>query len=106
MRADRLLLGLHGAGVVLALCAALVWPRPGQAALMVPLAGGDVHKVLDWAAQENAALLALDSSSGRVVARITDNRSLIAALGQGIMPLAARAPGCRQEGGRQADERR
>lgn len=95
MRADRAVIALHGAGVVLALTAALVWPRPGQAALMVPLAGGDVHGVLEWAASEDARLLTLDSASGRVIARIADNRSLLSALGAGILPVAARAPGCR-----------
>ncbi len=95
MRVERALIGLHGAGIALALTAALVWPRAGQAALMVPLVGADTRTVLDWAAQENARLLALDTASGRVVARITDNRSLLRAVRRGIVPMTARAPGCR-----------
>jgi hypothetical protein len=94
MRADRMLLGVHAAGVTLALTAALVWPRPGQAALLVPLAGGDTRSAIAWAAREDAPLLALDTSRGRIIARITDNASLLRALGEGILPLAARAPGC------------
>lgn len=94
MRADDALLGLHGAGVTLALVAALVWPRPGQAALMVPMAGGDARSVIAWASREEAPLLALDTDRGRVIARITDNASLLHALGEGILPLAVREPGC------------
>lgn len=94
MRADRTLLGLHATGAVLALAAALVWPRPGQAALLVPLNGSDARGVIAWAQREDAPLLALDTSRGRVIARITDNAGLLRALGHGILPLAARAPGC------------
>lgn len=94
MHADRALLGLHAAGVILALAAALVWPRPGQAALLVPLGGSDARELIAWAAREEAPLLALDTSRGRVIARVTDNASLLRALRQGILPLAARAPGC------------
>ena len=58
---------------MLALVAALVWPRPGQAALRVPLGGSDTRSV---------------------IARITGNAGLLRALGEGILPLAVRAPGC------------
>jgi len=97
MRAEQAVLGLHGAGVTLALAAALVWPRPGQAALMVPLNGADMRDAIAWAAREKAPLLALDTRRGRVIARITTNASLARALGEGILPLAARAPGCRPD---------
>jgi hypothetical protein len=97
MRADRVLLGVHAAGVTLALTAALVWPRPGQAALLVPLGATDTRAAIAWAAQEDAPLLALDTSRGRIIARITDNASLMRALRHGILPLAARAPGCNAE---------
>lgn len=94
MRSERALIGLHGAAVVLALSAATVWPRPGQAALMVPLGTGDLGTVLRWADREKAPLLTLDSTNGRVIARIDDNRSLLSAIGSGIVPIAARAGGC------------
>lgn len=96
MRADRAVLGLHGTGVLVALAAALVWPRPGQAALMVPLAGNDMRSVLHWAAAEDARLLTINTDTGRVIARISDNHSLMRAVGAGILPVAARAPGCQQ----------
>ncbi|ASJ90834.1 hypothetical protein [Porphyrobacter sp. CACIAM 03H1] len=99
MRLERALIGLHAAGVVFALVAALAWPRPGQAALLVPLGTGGLRGVLAWADRTGAPLLALDSASGRVIARISDNRSLLHALSQGIVPVAARAPGCRSDGG-------
>lgn len=102
MGVERALLCLHGTGVALALTAALVWPRAGQAALLVPLGRADTRTLLDWAAQENAPLLALDTASGRVVARITDSRSLLRGIAQGIVPLAARAPGCSANSRRQA----
>lgn len=79
---------------MLALVAALVWPRPGQAALLVPLGGSDTRSVIAWAAREEAPLLALDTTRGRVIARITGNADLLRALGEGILPLAVRAPGC------------
>ncbi len=94
MRSERVLVGLHGAAVVLALSAATVWPRPGQTALMVPLGAGDLGTVLRWADRQNAPLIVLDSTSGRVIARISDNHSLLSAIGSGIMPIAARAAGC------------
>lgn len=97
MRDGRAVFGLHAAGAVLALAAAFVWPRAGQAALMVPLGGADTRTVIGWAAQENAPLLALDTTSGRVIARMADNRSMLRALGQGIIPIAAPAPGCRSD---------
>jgi hypothetical protein len=96
MRSDRALIGLHAVSVALAGAAALVWPRPGQAALMVPIGPADMASVLRWADREKAALMRLDSASGRVVVRITDNRSLVRALGAGIVPVATRAPGCQE----------
>lgn len=98
MPPERALIGLHGAGITLALAAVLLSPRPGQAALMVPLASNDLHSVLRWADREDAALLRLDTSRGRVIARISDHNSLIRALGSGIVPVAVRAPGCAPTG--------
>lgn len=97
MRADRTLLGLHATGAVLALAAALVWPRPGQAALLVPLGTGDARALIAWAEHEDAPLLALDTTRGRVIARVTDNAGLLRALSRGILPLAVRTPGCDAE---------
>ncbi len=96
MRGDRAMLGLHGAGVMIAVAAALVWPRPGQAALMVPVGDSGMRGVVAWADGEDATLLALDTTNGRAIARITDNRSIVRAIKAGILPIAARAPGCVQ----------
>lgn len=95
MRADRRMIALHGSAAVLTLVAALVWPRAGQAALLVPLAGNDLGTVLRWADSQSAPLLALDTTNGRVIARISSNRSLLSAVGSGIVPIAARNPDCR-----------
>lgn len=97
MPADRALFALHGLALVLALAAALVWPRAGQAALMVPLGRSDIGSALRWADAEQAQLLALDPARGRVIARISSNESLLHALAFGLVPVAARAPGCKQQ---------
>lgn len=94
MHTERALLGLHGAAAVLALVAATLAPRAGEAALLVPLAGGDLAPTLAWARAEGAPLLELDTARGRVVARLADNRSLLSALGAGLLPLAAGARDC------------
>lgn len=94
MPTDRALIAAHTLGACLALGAALFWPRPGQAALLVPVAGHDLSAALHWADREAAPLLALDTANGRVIARVTDNASLLHALGQGLVPIAARSTGC------------
>jgi hypothetical protein len=94
MSADRIIIAVHGAAVLLALAAALVWPRAGQAALMVPFGGSDIATVLRWADAEQAPLLSLDPGSGRVIARISTNRSLLSAISHGIVPIAVRGTGC------------
>ena len=94
MQLERALIGLHAVSVVFALVAALAWPRPGQAALLVPLGDTGLGDVLAWADRTDAPLLALDTASGRVIARIEDSSSLPGALASGILPIAARAPAC------------
>lgn len=94
MRAEGALIALHSGAVLLSLLAALIWPRAGQAALLVPIGGQDLSSALGWVAQERAELLELDSASGRIVARISDSGSTWRAISSGIMPIASRAPGC------------
>ena len=94
MPGDLALVGCHTTAVLSALAAALYCPLPGQAALMVPLGRNDLTTVLEWAENENAALLALDSTKGRVVARINSHNSLHGAIAAGILPVKVRAPGC------------
>jgi hypothetical protein len=94
---ERALFALHGFALVLALAAALVWPRAGQAALLVPMGHSDIGGALRWADAEQAQLLALDSARGRVIARISSNDSVVRALAFGLIPVAARAPGCKPQ---------
>lgn len=94
MQSDGALIGLHAATMFTALAAAIYCPMPGEAALMVPLGRNDLAAVLRWAEHEDAALLALDSSSGRVIARMSTNHSLLEAIAAGIVPIKVRAPGC------------
>lgn len=90
------MIGLHGAAVILALGTATVAPRAGEAALMLPIANRDLGAVLDWADHEGASLLEIDTATGRVIARVPDDTSLIHAVAAGILPIAATAPNCRQ----------
>lgn len=94
MASDRLIVAFHAAAVALALTAALFWPRAGQAALLVPLGSGGMRSVLQWADHAHAPLLAIDSTTGRVIARIVDNQSLFSAIGAGILPVATQTAGC------------
>jgi hypothetical protein len=95
--ADRALIGLHACALLLAFTAALAWPRSGQAALMVPIGHRDVRAALRWADAEQAPLLALDPARGRVIARLSSNDSVLRALASGLVPVAARAPGCQPQ---------
>lgn len=97
MRVDAALLSLQAAAIVLAMGAALVWPRAGQVALMVPLGTNDLRDVVRWADRENTELIAMDSTSGRILVRVPSNRSLLMALGSGLLPMAARAGGCKPD---------
>ncbi|MCX9148558.1 hypothetical protein [Erythrobacter sp. WG] len=91
---DRALVALHAVAVVLALAAATVWPRAGQAAILVPVAGDDLRGVIGWTQREGIAVLELDTARDRIVARFPDNRSLLRALSAGLVPIGARAATC------------
>lgn len=99
MKADHRLFALHGAAACFALVAALAWPRAGQAALLVPIGTSDLGTVLRWADREDASLLQIDTGKGRVVARVSSDASLLNAIGEGILPIAARTPSCRPQQG-------
>lgn len=94
MPASRLTIGLHAGSMVLALAAALACPRPGQAALLVPLGDNGLRETLHWAASHDAALIAIDSSSGQATIRLPSNHSVFSAFRAGIVPIAARAATC------------
>lgn len=99
MKAERALIALHSGAVMLSLTAALFWPRTGQAALLVPIGAHEFGSALNWVDREQAELLELDSTNGRIVARIADNGSAWRAIASGIVPIASRAPGCAPAGG-------
>ncbi|QDH35371.1 hypothetical protein [Porphyrobacter sp. YT40] len=92
MGRDTAMFALHACAAGFTLVAALLWPRAGEAALLVPVGGQDVASLTHFAAREGAPLLELDS--GRVIARLDDRGSPLRALSEGILPLAASARGC------------
>lgn len=94
MRTDRAVMALHAGALPFALAAALLWPRAGQAALLIPLGQSDLVAVFAWAEAEDAALLTVDPARSRVIARIPSNRSLLNAIRSGIVPIATRTAGC------------
>lgn len=94
MPANRLTIGLHAGSMALALTAALACPRPGQAALLVPLGSNGLPEAVHWAASHDAALIAIDSVSGQATIRLPSNHSLFSAFRAGIIPIAARAATC------------
>lgn len=94
MQTERVLCACHVGAVLLALTAALIWPRPGQAVLLVPFGNSGVEAALHWANSENAELLELDTASGRVVARMAPGASAAQALALGILPVVSRSRGC------------
>ena len=102
MRRETAFIALHACAGGFALVAALLWPRAGEAALLVPVGGQDIAGLTRFAAREGAPLLELDSASGRVIARLDDRASPLRALAEGIVPLAASARGCRQPETRQS----
>jgi len=55
-RSPRLALALQGAVLAVVVAVAELIPRPGQAALYLPLVAADGHAALDWALANGAAL--------------------------------------------------
>jgi hypothetical protein len=98
VRTERALFALHGAALALALLAALGWPRVGEPALLLTPGDARLSRALAWASREQAEYLAIDTQAGRVIARIPSTQSLVRALGQGIVPVAARGAGCMATG--------
>lgn len=94
MRTEGALLALHGLALPFALATALAWPRVGEPALLLSLGDAPMARAFAWAESEKAEFLAIDGTAGRVIARIPSNDSLLRALAQGIVPVAARAAGC------------
>lgn len=94
MPASRFTIGLHASSMALALAAALACPRPGQAALLVPLGDNGLREAVQWAASHDAALIAIDPVNRQATIRLPSNHSLLSALGAGIIPIAARAATC------------
>jgi hypothetical protein len=101
LRAEHALFGFHALALVLALAAALLWPRPGQPVLLVPLAGEGLRPALAWADAAGADFLAIDPARARVIVRLPAGAALAGAPAAGILPLAIRYDSCaRAETGR------
>lgn len=96
MPPERAVYVVHGFAMVLALTAALAWPRTGQPVLLVPLGSARLADALAWADQAEADLLAIQPDRGRLFARVRSHRSLAAALAAGFVPVAASSQGCVQ----------
>lgn len=82
--------------MVLALAAALAWPRTGQPVLLVPLGSARLADALTWADTAQADLLAIQPGRGQLIARVPSNRSLAQALAAGFLPIAVSTQGCAQ----------
>ncbi len=82
---------------MIALGTALVWPRVGQAAEVMPLGDKGLSDVLRWVDDMDAEIIELDSASGRIEVRVSSNFSLLTALGSGILLNAAPKSGCDPE---------
>jgi hypothetical protein len=93
---DRALYALHGFALVLALTAALAWPRTGEPALLVPLGSARLADALAWADRAEADLLAIQPDRGQLIARVPSHRSLAQALAAGFVPVAVSTQGCAQ----------
>lgn len=96
MPSDRALVALHGFAMVLALTAALVWPRTGQPVLLVPIGSAHLVDALAWAEAAQADLLAIQPDRGQLIARAPSHHSLAQALAAGFVPIAVSTQGCAQ----------
>jgi hypothetical protein len=93
---ERALYVLHGFAMVLALTAALAWPRAGEPALLVPLGSAGLADALVWADAAQADLLAIQPDRGQLIARVPSHHSLVQALAAGFVPVAVSTEGCAQ----------
>ncbi|WP_295527223.1 hypothetical protein [Novosphingobium sp. Chol11] len=74
--------------LLLVLSLAVGWPRAGQAALLLPLAGSPPGEALVWLAANGATLVGPARGGGGVVVRLGDNNTAIAALQRGWLLIA------------------
>lgn len=88
----------YGAIVVLVLLSALFWPRAGEPALLLPLAAKGTQPglvpALAWVADEGARIESIDPFTSRIVVRAPSGASLLRALRDGMLPIAADGSGC------------
>lgn len=88
----------HGAIAVLALLTAVFWPRAGQPALLLSLDSGGTRPalapVLDWVAAEDALIESFDPLTSRIIVRAPSGASLLRAVKNGMLPIAASADSC------------
>ncbi|KPP96327.1 hypothetical protein SAMN04515621_0219 [Erythrobacter sp. HL-111] len=98
MRPERIMLAGHSLALGFALAVAAFCPRPGEPALLVPVAAtgadGGLLAALAWARREGTRPLLLDTAGARMVAPVPSHGSLLRALAAGILPIAAGTAGC------------
>lgn len=94
MQPDRIIIAGHSLALAFAFSVALLCPRPGDPALLVPLGSQGLAGTIAWAEAESLPFVSLDMTSARVVALVPDHGSVLRALGAGIVPIAAEKAGC------------
>jgi len=94
MLRDKVIFSAHALGMTGALALAMLWPRPGEAALIAPLGPDGISRTLAWAAHEQAGILALDERARRVVVMLPRASSVSSALRSGLVPIMADARAC------------
>jgi hypothetical protein len=89
-----LLVGLHGIAASLALAISVIWPVPGNAAMLVPLGLTGRTQAFVWMSQHDARLLATEAAGERLIVSIPTSLSALSALAHGYLPVAAQAASC------------
>lgn len=94
---SRSLLIAQCALVTLVFAAAVIWPRPGQAVLLVPLNGG-VALVRDMRESGAFTLVARGRIAGSVVVQPERVVPIVGLLMRGVVPLGVPRAGCGRSG--------
>ncbi len=80
--------------LLLTLCAAIAWPRAGQAALLLPLEPSRSSEALRWLTANDATLLGPARIGSGLVLRLGHNETAFAALKRGWLLIAVPEAAC------------